>query len=618
MPADGSGWYWFWCSVVSGWEPDVKQKVTELFGEHSQAKAAAGQCRWRVERCVCEADEAAFAAKLRSLAEVGVEYSFLRIADCSLARQRPDRRRAGLAPAGSETELAGLVHDSEGAVLHVQQSPPQADDDASDCGGDTNDDDDEATGPDAAGDQTAAASSWRLARIRETSRDVSAATLLSAMRIWRAHERQFADSTAALVATVDSGPVRFRVTAKRGGKGHDFGSDDVKREAALGLIASDAVQAAQLQPALRDYQISLRAQVHRKSFVLGFPLHTEPFHAHQGRRFKKAPISAASTVAADHICTDESASAPSPRVSPLQSKIKSRKSSMEADLLEWLPCRLAELGLSDSYPRDARDLVTPLHEMAYSEQVARKQHEMTRVLKRMARKVRHAWQTHEKSLLRKQRAVRTAQAEAATTDVGMAVPATYSGAEPEPAPKLSPAKLYMPLWVQPRDGELFLQMQPLRHCGMEANAMWRTGYRNKVELAVGIADAETSTANDSAVTTVGTPGSQEHSRCNSSTCKIAVGFQVQHREGEGSGSAQQKPRRAQAKTGNEGCGGGGKRSQRLDPAECAATRVVPLTLECLPSAVSPAMFAIASVSQRLYRLDLVESASFCRQSDQSG
>lgn len=327
MPKDSRSWHWFWCTVVSGWEPDVKQKVNELFGEHCRAKAAAGQCRWRVEQHECEADPAAFAAKLRTLAEVGVEYSFLRVADCSLARQRQDTRRAG--PAAPEAaEAAAAV---EGGALSEDDDGPSDDGGA----GDT-----EALSEEV----NAESSSWRLARIRETSREVPAAVLLVAVRLWRAHEQQLAGADAA--AQEDAVPVRFRVTAKRGGKGHDFGSDDVKREAALGLIGSEAALACQLQPALRDYQVSVRAQVHRKSFVLGFPLHTAPFHAHQGRRFggkekNKSPLPAG----ADEAAGSASASAPDP---PRQRKEKKLKSSAEADLSEWLPCRLAELGLSAS------------------------------------------------------------------------------------------------------------------------------------------------------------------------------------------------------------------------------------------------------------------------------
>ena len=40
-------WLWFWCTVVSGWEPDVKARVLERFGDSAvtRAKAAAGQVR---------------------------------------------------------------------------------------------------------------------------------------------------------------------------------------------------------------------------------------------------------------------------------------------------------------------------------------------------------------------------------------------------------------------------------------------------------------------------------------------------------------------------------------------------------------------------------------------
>ena len=75
------------------------------------------------------------------------------------------------------------------------------------------------------------------------------------------------------------------------------------------------------------------------------------------------------------------------------------------------------MNAADAFPRDARDLITPLHEMPYEEQVARKQLEMTQVLKRMARKVRQAWQQDAARELRKQRQT-TAPAPATTKAAG--------------------------------------------------------------------------------------------------------------------------------------------------------------------------------------------------------
>lgn len=180
--------------------------------------------------------------------------------------------------------------------------------------------------------------------------------------------------------------------------------------------------------------------------------------------------------------------------------------------------------------------------------VDRKQHEMTQVLKRMARKVRQSWQTHEKSLAR-QRAKRAALAQAAAAGI------TPGGAEPEPEPIAETVEL--PLWLEPRDGHMFLEMQPLRHCGTEADASWRTGYRNKVELAVG-KTASVAVGVDQAVA--------EPSR-------VAVGYQVQH------GDAPQRK---------------GRKKKSDETPVCAATTVVPLAIDCLPSSVSPAMFALAS------------------------
>jgi hypothetical protein len=80
------------------------------------------------------------------------------------------------------------------------------------------------------------------------------------------------------------------------------------------------------------------------------------------------------------------------------------------------------------------------------------------VLKRMARKVRQAWQQDSAAAAR--RLQQQGQPE-----------------QPEVA---------LPAWLEPRDGELFVEMQPLRHCGASDDAAWRRGYRNKLELAAGV------------------------------------------------------------------------------------------------------------------------------------
>ena len=355
--AEGQRWLWFWCTVVSGWEADAKRRVAELFGRSCRAKSAAGQVRWRVESDCCS-DASAFGGRLEQLRDVGVEYVFLRIADCSLARQR--RRRAPEPEPEPEPER--------------QEEEDDHDDDGSDegDGGDGEDSEDDGVCESEGGGE---ATSWRLARICETSRSVPPSLLRRAVSLWRASDRQQQQQqqqpSGGSGSDAAERPVLFRVSGKRGGKGHDFSSDDVKRHAARGLIGSEAACAAQLQPALSGFDVTVRAQVHRKSFVLGFPMRSEPFHRHQGRRFGTAATPSEEAQQQDH---EQVAAAAPPRA-----REKRRKSSAEVALSDWLPAHLAELQAaaaddpdtitSLAFPRSARDLATPLHEMEYTQQV---------------------------------------------------------------------------------------------------------------------------------------------------------------------------------------------------------------------------------------------------------
>ena len=99
----------------------------------------------------------------------------------------------------------------------------------------------------------------------------------------------------------------------------------------------------------------------------------------------------------------------------------------------------------------------------------RKDGEMAQVMKRMARKVRQAWQQHEQQMQRRDRQRQEGQ--------------TQPEPEPEPEPEptsepaadtgTAPQPPELPEWLEPRDGESFLQLDPLRHCGLEPDASWR-------------------------------------------------------------------------------------------------------------------------------------------------
>jgi hypothetical protein len=199
--------------------------------------------------------------------------------------------------------------------------------------------------------------------------------------------------------------------------------------------------------------------------------------------------------------------------------------SADVALSEWLPCWLAEqpppLGRRSRYPRDARDLITPLHEMPYEVQVERKEQEMRQVLKRMARKVRQAWQQQQQR------------------------------SRPPMHPSSPPL---LPAWLEPRDGELFLTMAPLRHCGTEADAAWRHGYRNKLEMAVGVTAVPINTAAAAAQGESAAAAAATHQ-----PMQLAVGVQHPH--------------------GHQHGGAGGRRKSKHGPAVYAPTLVMPLCEE---------------------------------------
>jgi hypothetical protein len=197
------------------------------------------------------------AAELALLREVRVEHIFVRIADCSLAR----RRRRDFEPQQPSSQPAG-----PGVVVAAEDDEDE----------DGEDDDEEEQQEEEAKEEEeeeeeeeecAAPQSWRLARIRDTCAATSPKQLELAERLWRAHAQQQQPPPPHPPTAI-----RWRVVARRGGKGHDFSSDDVKRAAAMGLLSGSAARAAGAgglgEPALRGYELSLRAQVHRKSFVM--------------------------------------------------------------------------------------------------------------------------------------------------------------------------------------------------------------------------------------------------------------------------------------------------------------------------------------------------------------
>ena len=259
---------------------------------------------------------------------------------------------------------------------------------------------------------TDAEGSTALAAISAAAGAVTSDGFERAIELWRAVTRLGAAESRegyAAIASAASLPTRslvFRAIGKRGGKGHDFTSDDAKRAAKRGLSS-----AVGLDGSTAAHHLDVLAQVHRNRFWLGLrlnrhplaPLHDAPPAATrdaEAQGMTADPEAAAATAA---VAVNAAASAPAPtsaeaataRPPPsgsgcctgsttvargaAPSAAAARDESSAPPLLSgFMTSRMAELGLAG--PRDARDAVTPLWEMALEEQWRAKQAEMAHLV----------------------------------------------------------------------------------------------------------------------------------------------------------------------------------------------------------------------------------------------
>ena len=185
-------------------------------------------------------------------------------------------------------------------------------------------------------------------------------------------------------------PMAFRVNAKRGGKGMGFSSDEVKRVVAISLQKSltahgnDSIKAD-----CKAYDFVLMARVHRRSFWLGLILNAKPLSRTSG--------------------------APRPRAE----RTVQREAVPNLDTLplsQWAKHRVGK----DAFPRDARDVATPLYEMGYDDQLKRKASESSAALLKFTKKASDAWTRSIKKQERwkKKRKIGQATATECTTEKG--------------------------------------------------------------------------------------------------------------------------------------------------------------------------------------------------------
>ena len=119
------------------------------------------------------------------------------------------------------------------------------------------------------------ASRGPLDSIQTAAAEVSPDTLAAAVELWRAACRASSDAAAVEAAALPVTKLIFRCLGKRGGRRHDFSSDDAKRAAGRGLKAA----AVGLSGSTRDYHFDVLTQVHCNRCWLGIRVNKHPLRA---------------------------------------------------------------------------------------------------------------------------------------------------------------------------------------------------------------------------------------------------------------------------------------------------------------------------------------------------
>ena len=253
-----------------------------------------------------------------------------------------------------------------------------------------------------------------LSNIRAAAAGVGRSEFERAIALWRV-VAQLEGRDASAVATPTDQLV-FRSIGKRGGRGHDFTSDEAKRAAKEGLTAATGLGGSSSKELAH---LDVLAQVHCNRFWLGLRLNRTPLAPQPtagngtsatsdgGNRAATMAVvvtttdnascgvatpppekaaSEAASEAAPKVASERTAAsiAPAPRgtargrdatATAERGAERSAESGAEPPLLSgWLAARLRELGLDR--PRDARDAVSPLWEVPLPEQLRRKEAEM--------------------------------------------------------------------------------------------------------------------------------------------------------------------------------------------------------------------------------------------------
>ena len=209
--------------------------------------------------------------------------------------------------------------------------------------------------------------------IRNASEGVSPALFDRAISLWR--EMCRLDGRTE-IADIPTDQLVVRLLGKRGGRGHDFSSDEAKRAAKEGFT-----QATGIQGSTSTFDFEVLCQVHKNRVWLGLRLNAAPLAprmAANGSEDRKEMLQPSPSPQDGNQGIVDRPMAPSATARPTQQADRSSlpvSTDAEPPLLSgWMASRLAELGLER--PRDVRDAVAPLWELSVEEQLSLKQAEM--------------------------------------------------------------------------------------------------------------------------------------------------------------------------------------------------------------------------------------------------
>ena len=228
----------------------------------------------------------------------------------------------------------------------------------------------------------------------------------------------------------------FHVFGRRGGRGHFFSSDELKRTCAKAISTSTPLNGLPAVGAGTKADMSFRAQIHNRFAWLGIQLN------HRSLAFKRRPTKTTKlqTPQVRHLGQPGNVDIATTKSAPTTERAgPTTSASAPKQPAESLYDYAEQQRVKHGRPVTVADVVTPLITMPYEEQLERKVNEMRSVYLRLVRRARKAWRRAECS----------------------AADAAHS------------------LWLVPEENKLYLQVDPILSATPIAH------YRNKCAFSVG-------------------------------------------------------------------------------------------------------------------------------------